>query len=139
MVSLFVLGGFIVALGGLYLLPVLIGWARRTPDIAVVVMVNLLLGWTLIGWVAALVLALRPPRPSGSTVHVTQYNAPPAAPPSTVMPPSGTGWAGPPGPPARFDPPPPLSLPPRPARPGYPPRGSVGHGPPGRSARGHLG
>ncbi len=138
-VSLFVFGGFIVAFGGLYLLPILIGWYRRTPDIPAVVMINVLLGWTLIGWVVALALALRPPRPSGSMVQVTQYNAPPAPPPDPVLPPSDPGWAGPPGPPARFDAPPPLTLPPRPAGPGYPHQGNPGHGPPAGFASGHFG
>jgi hypothetical protein len=134
MVSLFVFGGFIVALGGLYLLPVLIAWSRRTPDIAVVVMVNVLLGW-----IAALLLALRPLRPGGSIVQVTQYNAPPAPPPGPALPPSDADWAGPPGPPARFDAPPPLALTPRPTRPGYPPQENTGYGPPGWSSGGHLG
>jgi hypothetical protein len=138
-VSLVVFGGFIVALGGLYLLPVLIGWSRRIPDIAAVVMINILLGWTLIGWVVALALALRPPRPGGSMVQVTQYNTPPAPPPDPVLPPSGKGSAGPLGPPARRDAPPPLTLPPRQAGPGSPPQWSSGYGPPGGFASGHLG
>jgi len=43
----------------LYLLPVLVGLARRVPDIGSVAVINILLGWTLVGWVAALALALR--------------------------------------------------------------------------------
>ena len=41
----------------LYLLPVLIGLARRVPDIGALATVNILLGWTLIGWAAALAMA----------------------------------------------------------------------------------
>ena len=49
----------------LYLLPCLIGCARRAPDMGAVAVVNILLGWTLIGWVAALAMAFRsaPPGP----------------------------------------------------------------------------
>lgn len=43
----------------LYLLPVLVGWARRFPDIGSVAVINVLLGWTLVAWAVALALALR--------------------------------------------------------------------------------
>ena len=45
--------------GALYLLPVLVGWGRRVPDIGSVAVINIRLGWTLVGWVVALALALR--------------------------------------------------------------------------------
>ena len=73
----------------LYLLPVLIGVARRVPDIGAVAAVNILLGWTLIGWAAALAMALRSVRPAGPPVQVVQ-NFGPAVPP---VPPSGAGRA----------------------------------------------
>lgn len=41
-----------------YLLPVLVAWGRRRRNPGQVVVVNLLLGWTVIGWVVALVMAL---------------------------------------------------------------------------------
>jgi hypothetical protein len=47
---------------GIYLLPtwiVLPGHHLRAP----VVLVNVLLGWTLVGWVVALVMAFLQPRP----------------------------------------------------------------------------
>ena len=43
-----------------YLLPTSIALVRRAPT-GVVFFVNLLLGWTLIGWIVALVLAFRTP------------------------------------------------------------------------------
>jgi hypothetical protein len=64
---------FAIALAGLfaYALPSLVAARRRVPAMNTVVMVNLLLGWTVVGWVVALVMAasgpnLRrfPPRPS---------------------------------------------------------------------------
>jgi hypothetical protein len=48
-----------------YWAPVLIAWTRHVPNLAqVVVVVNLLLGWTFVGWVVALVMALKPVPPA---------------------------------------------------------------------------
>jgi Superinfection immunity protein len=47
----------------LYLLPVLIGRARRVPDIGAIAVIDILLGWTVIGWVIALAMAMRSPAP----------------------------------------------------------------------------
>jgi Superinfection immunity protein len=104
-VIVFVLCDMALACAALYLLPVLIGWRRRVPDIGSVAVINILLGWTLIGWVAALAMAFR--------------SVPPSGPPPRHLPPpgAGAGWAsGPAGPPAsRPGSPPPLVLPPRPS------------------------
>ena len=43
-----------------YLLPTSIALVRRVPT-GVCSFVNLLLGWTVIGWIAALILAFRTP------------------------------------------------------------------------------
>ena len=43
-----------------YLLPTSIALVRRVPT-GVCFFVNLLLGWTVIGWIAALILAFRTP------------------------------------------------------------------------------
>jgi hypothetical protein len=116
LVTIIVVISFTMAAAGLYLLPVLIGWARHIPGLAPIAIINLLLGWTLVGWVVALVLALRPVYPAGPLVQFVQQ-LPPASPP--VGPAAGAGWAGPPGPPpSRADSPPPLLLPPQPADPG---------------------
>ena len=47
-----------------YLLPTSIALVRRAPT-GVCFFVNLLLGWTVIGWIVALILAFR--SPDGST------------------------------------------------------------------------
>lgn len=47
-----------------YLLPVVIGWARRVPRLRTVAVIDLALGWTVIGWIAAVTLALQPVPPS---------------------------------------------------------------------------
>jgi hypothetical protein len=101
----------------LYLLPLLIGLVRRLPDIGSLAVVNILLGWTLVGWVAALAMALRSIHPVPPTVQVVQ-NFPAAQPWPTPL--ASAGWAGPPGPTApRQGNPPPLILPPPTEQPDY--------------------
>lgn len=51
------IGGFLLM--ALYFLPSIIGYKRQVPDIGSVIVINLFLGWTLIGWVVALALAAR--------------------------------------------------------------------------------
>jgi len=45
---------------GLYLLPTLVAWFQQHPQLYAIAALNLLLGWTLVGWIGALVLALNP-------------------------------------------------------------------------------
>jgi hypothetical protein len=47
----------------LYCLPMIIAYRRSAPDRASVTVINVLLGWTYVGWVAALALAARDRRP----------------------------------------------------------------------------
>jgi hypothetical protein len=116
LITIAVLGSLAVASVAFYLLPVLIGCARRVPDIGAVAVINIMLGWTLIGWVAALAMALRSVNTPGPVVQVVQH-LPPSPPSPGQLP--GAGWAGPPGAPRpRPDSPPPLVLPPRSAGPG---------------------
>jgi len=105
--------GVIAVIGlALYLLPVLVGWARHAPDLAALAVINILLGWTLVGWVVALAMALRTVSPS-ATVQVIQ-NLPPGIPPS-AQPGQPPGWDAPPGPLERpSGDAPPLALPPNP-------------------------
>lgn len=51
-----------------YLLPTWIGWARRIRQLPAVVIINVLLGWTVIGWVGALTLAVWRAREESSRV-----------------------------------------------------------------------
>ncbi len=102
--------GLVAVTLALYLLPVLIGLTRRAPDLGMVAVVNFFLGWTFIGWVIALALALRSARPAEPAVHVVHHFQQPVPP----APPEDRPWAGRPGAPYRTDPAPPLKLPPRP-------------------------
>jgi hypothetical protein len=102
-VIVFVLGDMGLACVALYLLPVWIGWRRGVPDLGSVAVINILLGWTLIGWAVALAMASRSVSPPGPP---PRHLPPPAA---------GAGRAGPAGPASRPGSPPPLVLPPRPS------------------------
>lgn len=62
---------------GVYLAPLVVGILRQVPDLAALAVVNVLLGWTFVGWVLALALALRSTTPAGPTVQIVQ-NVPPA-------------------------------------------------------------
>lgn len=101
-----------LATAALYLLPALIGWVRRVPAMGSVVAINVLLGWTLIGWLAALAIVLR----SSSDAGAAQIA--PCVPAATRMPDlsldhgkAGRGSLHP----YRDGTPPPLELPSRPA------------------------
>lgn len=117
LLTIMVLSGAAAASVTLYLLPILVGWARRVPDIGAIAVIDILLGWTLVGWVMALAMALRSASPAGPLVQVVQ-NLPPVLPPAPHLPPSppqphAADWAGPPGlAPARPGSAPPLLLPP---------------------------
>jgi hypothetical protein len=54
-----VAGAVIAAALPLYFLPLIIAYLRAAPDRASVAVINVLLGWTYLGWVAALALAVR--------------------------------------------------------------------------------
>jgi len=47
--------GLLILMFGLYLLPALISFLRRNRNYPSIFLLNLLLGWTGIGWVVALV------------------------------------------------------------------------------------
>jgi hypothetical protein len=47
----------------LYFLPSLIGALRRVRGLGSVIVVNVFLGWTVIGWVVALAMACRSTKP----------------------------------------------------------------------------
>lgn len=98
---------FAVAVSGaVYLLPTFVGWARRVPHLGSVAVVNVLLGWTLAGWVVALAMALRSAATAGPVIQVVQNLPPgpmagpphlPGQPPQIGPPPrQAPGWSTPP-------------------------------------------
>lgn len=52
--------GFIIVLAIIYFIPAFVGWNKR--DRTSILLLNIFLGWTFIGWVIALVWAARPDR-----------------------------------------------------------------------------
>jgi hypothetical protein len=61
------LSGVIVGVGSviLYFIPAAVAWLRHVPNRGSVTVVNVFLGWTVIGWIVALAMACRsrPPAP----------------------------------------------------------------------------
>jgi hypothetical protein len=43
---------------GLYFLPAIVAAARHTHNATAILLLNLFLGWTLVGWVVALLMAV---------------------------------------------------------------------------------
>ncbi len=77
---------WLIAILGLYFLPTIIANSRKVPNFGSVVVVNLFLGWTFIGWVVALAMAFRS-TPSTAAGSPSLPPAQPAAPkPSAAAP-----------------------------------------------------
>ncbi|MGY1709834.1 superinfection immunity protein [Geodermatophilus sp. SYSU D00758] len=74
----------------LYFLPTIVALLRRAPDRGTVVVLNLFLGWTFMGWVAALAIASR----SRVEPIVIVPQPPVITQPSVMLPP---GWYPAPG------------------------------------------
>lgn len=75
-----VAGAVIAGALPLYVLPLIIAYLRAAPDRASVAVINVLLGWTYLGWVAALALAVRDRRPGSAA-----WPGPADSPPKSVM------------------------------------------------------
>ena len=52
-----------------YFLPAIVAHARKHPRAPAITLLNLLLGWSVIGWVVALIWALKPLPPSAFVVQ----------------------------------------------------------------------
>jgi Superinfection immunity protein len=48
-----------VGLVGLYFLPTIVAASRKVPNVGSIAVINVFLGWTLVGWVVALAMAAR--------------------------------------------------------------------------------
>lgn len=49
---------FLIFLFALYFVPAIVAGARQTHNATAILLINLFLGWTFIGWVVALVMAI---------------------------------------------------------------------------------
>jgi len=52
----------------LYVLPSIEAWMRRHPSLQSIMVLNLLLGWTVVGWVVSAAWALLPAKPAAEPV-----------------------------------------------------------------------
>ena len=83
---------FLIALVA-YWLPTLIAVIRRTDALVGVVLINLLLGWTVIGWIVALVMSFGSARGRSIAYSGTPY-VPPAAAQGQLSPDGNHYWDG---------------------------------------------
>ena len=51
---------FLISLPTIYFIPALVAWGRRHHATVSIFLLNLFLGWTFLGWVAALVWSAMP-------------------------------------------------------------------------------
>jgi len=54
-----IVGGFFFVVAALYFAPSIVAVLRHVPNTASVFVINLFLGWSFIGWVVALAMAVR--------------------------------------------------------------------------------
>ena len=59
LLSIFGFGGtlFVLFIGAIYSLPTIVAGLRSHPNGGSIIVLNLLLGWTLVGWVVSLAMA----------------------------------------------------------------------------------
>jgi hypothetical protein len=62
--GLLYMGVVVLCAGLVYLLPTLIAWGRHHHQSVAIAVLNILLGWTVAGWVGSLVWSLTNPPPS---------------------------------------------------------------------------
>jgi hypothetical protein len=55
---------FFIAAPALYLLPTYEAWKNQHPNLTAIALVNIFLGWSLLGWVVAVVWAYKKPEPN---------------------------------------------------------------------------
>lgn len=73
---------FVVA-PALYLLPTYEAWKNQHPNLTAIALINILLGWSLLGWVVAVVWAYKKPEPvlvASSSVESSTSPPPPSPP-----------------------------------------------------------
>jgi len=78
----------------LYLLPTIVAMARHYRNTGSVVVINIFLGWTLIGWVVALAMAFGSNQRDGQVVVYAQGFGNPTPPTSQVSPDGRYWWDG---------------------------------------------
>jgi len=72
---------FLLFFAAMYFLPALIAALRKHPQTLAIFVLDLLLGWSVIGWIGALVWSLTNPQPAQTVIVQT---APPTISPPTA-------------------------------------------------------
>jgi ABC-type transport system involved in cytochrome c biogenesis permease component len=74
-------GAFVLLIVGLllYFVPSVVAFVRSHHNKWAIFALNLLLGWTFLGWIAALVWSLTRPSPQPQVVHMVHEQAQPPA------------------------------------------------------------
>ena len=65
-------GSFVVTAPALYLLPAYEAWRNKHPNLTSIALVNVFLGWTLLGWVVAVAWAFKKPEPAAVAVQTVE-------------------------------------------------------------------
>jgi hypothetical protein len=86
--SIAVLFGLLAAIAA-YWVPTIVAMIRQVPNKGSIIVINLFLGWSVIGWIVALAMACR------SRPQLPQYVVPPGWAPPGAGP---AGWTPAPGP-----------------------------------------
>lgn len=73
----------------IYFTPAIDARRRKVPDVGMIFVINLLLGWTVIGWIVALALAYRTPQAKKAEQMAQAFRASHGGP--------GPGWYADPG------------------------------------------
>lgn len=74
----------VLIVAAMYFLPTIIAARRHLPNLGSVIVLNIFLGWTLIGWVASLAMAVSNTEPRVVINHVMPSVGP--------APPPASGW-----------------------------------------------
>lgn len=56
----------------LFLIPTIVAFIRNNHNKAAIAVINIFLGWTGIGWIVALIMAVSDPNPNRQNIVVTQ-------------------------------------------------------------------
>lgn len=51
--------GYLIVILALYFVPSIVAYFRKVSNVGSIIVINAFLGWTLIGWVVALAMAVR--------------------------------------------------------------------------------
>jgi hypothetical protein len=76
----FAASSFFIAAPALYLLPIYEAWKNQHPNLTAIALVNIFLGWSLLGWVVAVVWAYKKPEPTIAVASPPAQQPAPSAP-----------------------------------------------------------